>query len=61
MKQHLKKTNFDLWCSTQNLKRVPHTTFQNGNCLYESVFCFFDAWKGKPIELRLAAIKWAQN
>ena len=56
-----KVTNFDLWCSTQNLKRVPHTTFQNGNCLYESVSCFFDAWKGKPIELRLSAIKWAQN
>jgi hypothetical protein len=56
-----KQTNFDLWCSTQNLKRVPHTTFQNGNCLYESVSCFFDTWKGKPIELRLSAIKWAQN
>ncbi len=56
-----KQTNFYLWCSTQNLKRVPHKTFQNGNCLYESISCFFDTWKGKPIELQLSAIKWAQN
>ena len=56
-----KKSNFDMWCSTKNMKRIPHKTIQNGNCLYESVATFFDNWKLKPLELRLSAIRWAKN
>jgi hypothetical protein len=43
------------------MKRIPHSTIQYGNGLYESVSKFFDIWKNKPIELCLSAIKWGQN
>ncbi len=56
-----KLTNFDVWCSTKNMKRMPHTIIQNGNCLYESAASFFDIWRAKPIELRLSTVRWAQR
>ena len=50
-----------MWCSTKNMKCIPHQTIQNGNCLYEIVATFFDNWKLKPLELRLSSIRWAKS
>jgi len=38
-----------------------HLSRKNGNFLFESVSCFIDDWKGKPFELWLKSITWAQK
>jgi len=38
-----------------------HLSKKNGNCLFESISCFIDDWQGKPFELRLKSITWAQK
>ena len=55
------KTNFYMWCSTKNMKRIPHTTIKKETVWYDSVASFFDIWRAKPIELRLSTVRWAQN
>jgi hypothetical protein len=42
------------------MKRLPHKTFQYGNCLYESVANLIPLWLGKPVELRFRTIEWAR-
>jgi len=38
-----------------------HLSKKNENCLFESISCFIDDWWGKPFELRLKSIIWAQK
>jgi hypothetical protein len=52
--------SFDLWLSRNEMKRLPHKTFQYGNCLYESVANLILLWLGKPVELRFRTIEWAR-
>jgi len=52
--------NFDLWLCHYALKRIAHNTPQYGNCLFESVANALPIWNGKPVELRLKSLKWAQ-
>ena len=52
--------NFDLWLCHNALKRIPHNTPQYGNCLFESIANALPIWNGKPVELRLKSLKWAQ-
>jgi hypothetical protein len=55
-------SSFDLWFSLNNMKRIPHQTYQYGNCLFESVANGVQAWnwKGKQVELRYRAVEWAR-
>jgi len=34
---------------------------KNGTFLFESISCFIDDWKGKPFQLQLKSISWAQK
>jgi hypothetical protein len=43
------------------MKIESHLSRKNGNCLFESISCFIEDWKGKPFELQLKSINWAQK
>jgi hypothetical protein len=43
------------------MKRIPHQTYQYGNCLFESVANGIPAWTGKSVELRYSVVEWAKN
>jgi hypothetical protein len=53
-------SSFNVWLSLNNMKRIPHRTYQYGNCLFESVANGIPAWTGKSVELRYSAVEWAK-
>jgi hypothetical protein len=54
-------SQYDSWFLEHQLRIESHLSKKNGNCLFESISCFKDDWKGKPFELWLKSITWAQK
>ena len=54
-------SQYNSWFLEHQLRIESHLSKKNGNCLFESISCFLDEWRGKPFELRLKAITWAQK
>jgi hypothetical protein len=57
----LTTSKFDSWFLEHHMRIESHLSKKNGNCLFESISCFIDDWQGKPFELRLKSITWAQK
>jgi len=57
----LTTSKFDSWFLEHHMRIESHLSKKNGNCLFESISCFINDWRGKPFELRLKSITWAQN
>jgi len=57
----LTTSKYDSWFLEHHMRIERHLSKKNGNCLFESISCFIDEWRGKPFELRLKAITWAQT
>jgi hypothetical protein len=57
----LTTSKFDSWFLEHHIRIESHLSLKNGNCLFESISCFIDDWRGKPFELRLKSIIWAQK
>jgi hypothetical protein len=49
---------FDSWFLEHHMRIERHLSKKNGNCLFESISCFIDDWRGKPFELQLKSIKF---
>lgn len=54
-------TKFDSWFLKNGMKIQSYLSSKKGNCLFESVSLFLDAWRSKPIKLVLKSISWVQN
>jgi len=54
-------SQYNSWFLEHQLRIESHLSKKNGNCLFESISCFIDDWKGKPFELWLKSITWAQK
>jgi hypothetical protein len=57
----LTTSKFDSWFLEHHMRIESHLSKKNGNCLFESISCFIDNWRGKPFELLLKSITWAQK
>ncbi len=44
-------SKYDSWFLQNQMRIESHLSRKNGNCLFESISCFIDDWKGKPFEL----------
>jgi len=60
-KNTLSTSNNDSWLLEHHMRIESHLSKKNGNCLFESISCFIDDWRGKPFELWLKSISWAQK
>ena len=54
-------SKYDSWFLQHQMRIESHLSRKNGNCLFESLLCFIDDWKGKPFYLQLKSITWAQK
>jgi len=57
----LTTSKFDSWFLEHHMRIESHLSKKNGNCLFESISCFINDWRGKFFELRLKSISWAQK
>jgi len=60
-KNTITSSRYDSWFLEHQMRIESHLSKKNGNCLFESISCFIDDWKGKPFELWLRSITWAQK
>jgi hypothetical protein len=60
-KNTLTTSKYDSWFLENHMRIESHLSKKNGNCLFESISCFIDDWRGKPFELWLKSITWAQK
>jgi hypothetical protein len=60
-KNTITSSKYDSWFLEHQMRIESHLSRKNGNCLFESVSCFIVDWKGKPFELQLKSITWAQK
>jgi hypothetical protein len=49
----LTTSKFESWFLKHHMRIESHLSKKNGNCLFESISCFIDDWRGKPFELWL--------
>jgi hypothetical protein len=52
-KNTLTTSKYDSWFLEHHMRIESHLSKKNGNCLFESISCFIDDWRGKPFELWL--------
>jgi len=60
-KNTLTTSKYDSWFLEHHMRIESHLSKKNGNCLVKSISCFIDDWRGKPFELQLKSITWAQK
>ena len=61
LRNTLTTSKFDSWFLEHHMRIESHLSKKNGNCLFESISCFINDWRGKPFELLLKSITWAHN
>ena len=60
-KNTITSSKYYSWFLEHQTRIESHLSRKNGNCLFESISCFIDDWRGKPFELQLNSIIWAQK
>jgi hypothetical protein len=49
----LATSNYDSWFLEHHMRIESHLSKKNGNCLFESISCFIDDWRGNPLNYSL--------